>query len=92
MSIITDAVLRHFSDKHQKDPIAMNGFFLHKSEIGPCVIAIQDLKTSKKGYCLVKASMLQPINDKSLVLTHVDQFDPEQYKEKVHVIFKIHYS
>ncbi|KAI7846721.1 thioesterase-like superfamily-domain-containing protein [Circinella umbellata] len=77
LATITDSVLRHFSDKHQKDPVAMNGFFLHKSEIGPCVIAIEDLKTSKKGYCL----------DKSFILTHVDQFDPEQYKEKVHVIF-----
>ncbi|KAI9252913.1 thioesterase-like superfamily-domain-containing protein [Phascolomyces articulosus] len=87
LSIITDSVLRHFSDKHQKDPVAMNGFFLHKSEVGPCVIAIQDLKTSRKGYCLVKASLLQPIKDKSYVLASADQFDPEQYKEKVHVIF-----
>ncbi|KAI8137317.1 thioesterase-like superfamily-domain-containing protein [Fennellomyces sp. T-0311] len=86
LAIITDAVLRHFEEKHQKDPIAMNGFFLHKSEVAPTVVAIQDLKTSRKGYCLVKAMLFQP-KDKTTVLTSADDFDPELYKEKVHVIF-----
>ncbi|KAI9495255.1 thioesterase-like superfamily-domain-containing protein [Zychaea mexicana] len=87
LAIVTDAVLRHFSGKHQKDPIALNCFFMHKTEVGPCVVAIEDLKTSKKGYWLVKASLLQPVTDKSYVLTHADEFASIAYKEKVHAIF-----
>ncbi|KAI8139791.1 thioesterase-like superfamily-domain-containing protein [Fennellomyces sp. T-0311] len=85
IALVTDSVLRHFSQKYQKDPIALNCFYMHKTSIGPFVVAIQNLKTSKKGYCLVRASLLQ--NEGAPILTNVSQFQREAYKEKVHVIF-----
>lgn len=59
MALVTDAVLRHFSSKFQKDPVALNCFYLRKTSVGPYIVEIQDVKTSSKGYCVVRASLLQ---------------------------------
>ncbi|KAI7847771.1 thioesterase-like superfamily-domain-containing protein [Circinella umbellata] len=85
IALVTDAALRHFSNKHQHDPVALNCFYMHKTSVGPFVISIKTLKSSKKGYCLVQASLLQKENEPTL--TSADQFHSEGYKEKVHVIF-----
>ena len=58
---------------------------MHKTSVGPFVISIETLKSSKKGYCLIQASLLQKEGEPNL--TSADQFNPEGYKEKVHVIF-----
>lgn len=58
-STILHAVMQHYSQRHQKDPIAMNLFFMAKTRPGPCVIEITDMKQSKKGYCLSQAIFRQ---------------------------------
>ncbi|KAI9496759.1 thioesterase-like superfamily-domain-containing protein [Zychaea mexicana] len=85
IALVTDAALRHFENKHQHDPVALNCFYMHKTSLGPFVVSIKNLKTSKKGYCLVQASLLQA--EGAPLLTRADQFQPDRYKEKVHVVF-----
>ncbi|CDS03968.1 hypothetical protein LRAMOSA06923 [Lichtheimia ramosa] len=85
LALVTDAVLRHFSTKFQQDPVALNCFYLRKTSVGPYIVEIQDVKTSSKGYCVVRASLLQAKDTPQL--KHVDEIQRDQYTEKVHVIF-----
>ncbi|KAI8638295.1 thioesterase-like superfamily-domain-containing protein [Parasitella parasitica] len=85
MAIIIDSVIKHFAEKHQTDPVALNCFFFNKTIPGNLIIEIDELKMSKKGYCLVRAILkqrkdLQP-------LTSLDSYDPSQWQDKVQGIF-----
>ncbi|KAI9315463.1 thioesterase-like superfamily-domain-containing protein [Dichotomocladium elegans] len=85
LALITGAVLDYFSTKHQRDPVALNCFYLRKTEVGPFVVEIEHMKMSAKGYCLVRARLLQAKD--AVRPTDVGQFDSRQYIEKVHAIF-----
>lgn len=66
LALVTDAVLRLYSTRYQKDPVALNCFYLRKTDIKPFVVEVQDVKTSSKGYCVVRASLLQPKSDEEV--------------------------
>ncbi|KAG2185984.1 hypothetical protein INT43_002422 [Umbelopsis isabellina] len=82
-STILHAVMQHYSQRHQKDPIAMNLFFMAKTRPGPCVIEITDMKQSKKGYCLSQAIFRQTKDSKAPELTSAKDYDPEDYTHNI---------
>ncbi|KAG1177850.1 hypothetical protein G6F70_002193 [Rhizopus microsporus] len=84
-SIVLDSVLRHFSTKYQQDPIAMNCFFLKKTDIGHLIVEITEIKMSSKGYCIVRASVKQR-KDLSRPLGSIDDYEPNEWIEKLHSI------
>lgn len=55
-----NSVMHHYSKRHQKDPVAMNCFFTTKTMIGACVVEVEDIKKSSKGYCLSRVLLKQP--------------------------------
>lgn len=85
MSIITDSVIRLFSDRHQTDPVALNCFFFNKTLAGNLVIEIEELKMSKKGYCIVRA-VLKQTKDLS-ALEDMSAYDPSEWTDKVQAVF-----
>lgn len=85
MSVIIDSVIQLFSKRHQVDPIALNCFFFKKTLPGNLIIEIEELKMSRKGYCIVRASLKQ---SKDLeLLKNIESYDPSKWEEKVQGIF-----
>lgn len=82
-----DAVLQHYSQRYQVDPIALNAFFLRKSELGAVIVEIEDLKVNRKGYCVSKAAIKQTKTVAKSRLQHLEDYHPEDYVEKVVGIF-----
>ncbi|KAI7895297.1 thioesterase-like superfamily-domain-containing protein [Mucor mucedo] len=85
MSLITDTVLQHFSDRYQSDPIALNCFFLAKTITSNLIIEIEELKISKKGICYARAILKQTKDLKRLEST--ESYNPFEWIDKVHSIF-----
>lgn len=85
MAIIIDSVLRYFSDKYQTDPVALNCFFFSKTIPGHLIIEIDELKMSRKGYCVVRAILKQRKDLQAL--TDLDTYDRSQWTDKVQGIF-----
>lgn len=54
-----DSVMQHYQQRHQKHPIALNCFFFGKTLPGPCIVEIEELKASGKGYCICRAVLKQ---------------------------------
>ncbi|CAO3610102.1 unnamed protein product [Cunninghamella blakesleeana] len=86
VSILMDAMIRHYSKRYQVDPLGVNCFFLRKSEKKRLVVEIQDVKVNSKGVCFSKASVKQH-KDKDEYLTKIEDYQPENYIEKVIGIF-----
>ncbi|GAA5810033.1 hypothetical protein MFLAVUS_003449 [Mucor flavus] len=85
MSIITDSVLKVFEDKHQKDTVALNCFFFNKTLAGNLIIEIEELKMSRKGYCIARAVLKQT---KGLDrLSNLSSYDPSEWTDKVQTMF-----
>lgn len=55
-----NSVMHHYSKRYQKDAVAMNCFFTTKTTIGACVVEVEDIKKSSKGYCLSRVLLKQP--------------------------------
>ncbi|KAI7895398.1 thioesterase-like superfamily-domain-containing protein [Mucor mucedo] len=85
MSVIIDSVIQLFSERHQTDPVALNCFFFNKTLPGHLIIEIEELKMSRKGYCIVRASLKQT-SDLS-ALDDLTSYDPSQWSDKVQGIF-----
>jgi hypothetical protein len=85
MGIIIDSVIQLFSDKHQSDPVALNCFFFNKTLGGNLIIEVEELKMSRKGYCIVRAILKQTKDLKSL--DNVESYDPSEWSDKVQGIF-----
>lgn len=85
MAIIIDSVIRQFSDKHQTDPVALNCFFFSKTLPGNLIIEIDELKMSRKGYCVVRAILKQTKDLKSL--KSIESYNPSEWLDKVQCIF-----
>ncbi|KAI8338474.1 thioesterase-like superfamily-domain-containing protein [Chlamydoabsidia padenii] len=86
LSVLFDAVLRLYSERYQVDPIALNAFFLRKTEIKGVVIEIQDVKKTGKGYCVTKAVLKQHKTNAGQIHTLTD-YHPQDYVDKVLGIF-----
>ncbi|KAG0747621.1 hypothetical protein G6F57_001866 [Rhizopus arrhizus] len=84
-SILLGSVMDHFSQKHQKDPIAMNCFYFKKSAIGHFIVEVTEIKMSKKGYCVVRASLKQK-KDVKLPLKDVKDYEASEWTEQVQSI------
>jgi hypothetical protein len=86
LSILFDSVLRLYSDRYQVDPIALNAFFLRKTETKGVIIEIHDVKVNRKGYCVTRATLKQsskhPEPIKSLA-----EYHPEDFVDKVLGVF-----
>ncbi|KAI8096750.1 thioesterase-like superfamily-domain-containing protein [Halteromyces radiatus] len=87
LSVMFDSVLRHYSTRYQVDPIALNCFFLRKTDLGSLVVEVSDIKVSRKGYCLTKAVIKQPVKQSKQRLEHLSDYHPEDYVEKVYGVF-----
>ncbi|KAI9487814.1 MAG: thioesterase-like superfamily-domain-containing protein [Benjaminiella poitrasii] len=85
MSIIIDSVLQHFSTKHQTDPVALNCFFFSKTIPGNLILEIEELKMSKKGYCVVRSILKQKKDLQPL--TSLMDYNPSEWHDKVQCIF-----
>ncbi|KAI8969204.1 thioesterase-like superfamily-domain-containing protein [Mycotypha africana] len=86
-SIVTDSVLQHFSDNYQKDLVALNCFYFSKTIPGPLIVEIEELKMSKKGYCVVRALLKQK---KDLTpLRDIKAYKSAEWLVKLHCIFTI---
>ncbi|ORX59534.1 hypothetical protein DM01DRAFT_1333000 [Hesseltinella vesiculosa] len=85
VSIALEAVLQRYAGRSQVDPIALNAFFLRKTLLTPVVIEVEDLKLSRMGYCLCKASLKQRADAKvgDARLTRLEDYDPKDYLDKV---------
>ncbi|KAG0171304.1 hypothetical protein DFQ28_010787 [Apophysomyces sp. BC1034] len=85
LSVMMDSMLQHYAERHQQHPIALNAFFLRKTSPGPVVIEIEDIKTSRKGYCLSRTMLKQP-KDGQTVLRTLEEYDPAAYVENVYSV------
>ncbi|KAI8072890.1 thioesterase-like superfamily-domain-containing protein [Gongronella butleri] len=81
-SIALAAVLEHFTGKRQQDPVAMNTFFLRKTEFAPVIVEVQDLKMSRRGYCTSQVTLKQCESAHSM-LQRLEDYDAQQYVSKV---------
>ncbi|KAG2189355.1 hypothetical protein INT44_004497, partial [Umbelopsis vinacea] len=86
-SVMMNSVMQHYSKRHQKDPIAMNCFFTTKTKIGPCIVEVEDMKRSSKGYCLSRVLLKQPNDASAGPLESVDNYNPDAYTLNVTAIF-----
>ncbi|KAI8145949.1 thioesterase-like superfamily-domain-containing protein [Fennellomyces sp. T-0311] len=82
------AVLDYYSTRHQKHPVALNTFFFKKTEPGPFIVEISDLKPSKKGFHVVKVLLRQHKKDGSAkkVPESLEEYNPAEYVTKTHSI------
>ncbi|CAO3596319.1 unnamed protein product [Absidia cylindrospora] len=90
LSNIFDAVLKHYSERYQKHPIALNSYFFGKTIPGPLVVVIQELKSSSKGYCICQAALKQHKNIQQALPTTLDEYrqtSDDDMIVKVHGIF-----
>lgn len=85
LGIIIDSVIRHFASKHQTDPIALNAFFFNKTIPGHLIIEIEELKMSRKGYCIVRAILKQ--REDLQPLSNLTNYNPSEWKDKVQGVF-----
>ncbi|KAI8339589.1 thioesterase-like superfamily-domain-containing protein [Chlamydoabsidia padenii] len=85
--VMFDSVLDHYSQRYQSDPVALNAFFLRKSQVGSIIVEIQDLKTNRKGYCVSKAVIKQTRQPTSAPLHSLADYHPADYIDKVVGIF-----
>ncbi|KAI8639972.1 thioesterase-like superfamily-domain-containing protein [Parasitella parasitica] len=85
LAIIIDSVIRHFDESFQIDPVALNCFFFKKTIPGHLIVEIEELKMSKKGYCVVRAILKQRVDLQPL--TSLENYDPSQWQDKVQGIF-----
>jgi hypothetical protein len=85
LAIITDSVIKHFSTKYQTDPVALNCFFFNKTLPGNLILEIDELKMSKKGYCVIRC-ILKQRNDLA-ALTDITTYNPSEWSDKVQCIF-----
>ncbi|KAI8374848.1 thioesterase-like superfamily-domain-containing protein [Blakeslea trispora] len=85
IAVMLDAVIQHFSAKHQTDPVSLNCFFFSKTLPGHLILEIDELKMSKKGYCVVRCVLKQKVDLKPLDSTST--YNPSEWKDKVHGIF-----
>ncbi|KAF7728132.1 hypothetical protein EC973_006647 [Apophysomyces ossiformis] len=85
LSVMMDSILRHYANRYQKHPIAMNAFFLRKTTFGPVVLEIEDIKVSRKGYCLSRTMLKQP-KDLKTVIDSLEAYVPEDYVENVYSV------
>ncbi|KAI9480236.1 thioesterase-like superfamily-domain-containing protein [Zychaea mexicana] len=86
IALSLNAVLQHCSSRYQQHPVALNTFFFKKTEAGPFVVEISDLKPSKRGFCVIKAIMRQPKNREAIVPQRLQDYDPSEYVTKTHSI------
>ncbi|KAG2223630.1 hypothetical protein INT45_009989 [Circinella minor] len=85
VALSLNAVLQQFSKKHQQHPASLNTFFFKKTEGGPFIVEITELKPSKKGFVVVKAALRQPkiFNEgNNKVPERLEEYDPSQYVTK----------
>ncbi|KAI9252418.1 hypothetical protein BDA99DRAFT_181082 [Phascolomyces articulosus] len=80
-AILMDAVLQR-APGHRA--VAFNAFFFKLSVVGPCIVELEELKTSKNGYCVSQVALKQlstptPLNT-------IDTYDPSAYITKLHTI------
>ncbi|KAI8060665.1 thioesterase-like superfamily-domain-containing protein [Gilbertella persicaria] len=85
MAIILDSVIQHFADKYQIDPVALNCFFFNKTIPGHLILEIDELKMSKKGYCIVRCILKQRKDLQPLV--DLATYNPSEWQDKVQGIF-----
>ncbi|KAI9262744.1 thioesterase-like superfamily-domain-containing protein, partial [Sporodiniella umbellata] len=78
-SIALASVLDHFSNRHQVDPVALNSFFFQKTAVGGCIVEIEELKMTRKGYCVVRARLMQG----EKVLEKAEDYKRSDHVEKV---------
>jgi hypothetical protein len=74
-----------FSKRYQSDPVALNCFFFKKTLPGHHVIEIEELKMSKKGYCVVRACIKQQQDLKPL--NSINDYNPQDWTTTVHGLF-----
>ncbi|KAI9274839.1 thioesterase-like superfamily-domain-containing protein [Phascolomyces articulosus] len=84
VALSLSAVLDHFSTRYQQHPASLNTFFFKKTEAGPFIVEITELKSSKKGFVVVKAVLRQPkkYNEKNKVPQDLSKYDRNQYVTK----------
>lgn len=85
MAMIIDSVIRQFADKHQTDPVALNCFFFSKTLPGNLIVEIDELKMSRKGYCVVRAILKQTKDLKKL--ESLAAYNPSEWIDKVQGVF-----
>lgn len=86
LGLAFDAVLKHTSQWFQTDPVALNAFYLRKTELGPCIVEIETIKPSKKGYVVLRFGLKQTKGKEKVALKNVEDYDSEMFLEKVHCI------
>ncbi|KAH8549655.1 thioesterase-like superfamily-domain-containing protein [Umbelopsis sp. PMI_123] len=86
-SVMLHAVMQHYSKRYQKDPVAMNCFFTSKTRPAPCIVEIEDIKTSGKGYCLSRAVLKQSKNAADGFVESIENYNPDSYTLNVTCIF-----
>ncbi|KAI8335669.1 thioesterase-like superfamily-domain-containing protein [Choanephora cucurbitarum] len=85
IAVMLDAVIQHFSTRTQVDPVALNCFFFNKTLPGHLILEIDELKMSKKGYCVVRCILKQK---KDLTaLDNLNGYNPSEWQDKVQGIF-----
>ncbi|KAI8074828.1 thioesterase-like superfamily-domain-containing protein [Gongronella butleri] len=87
VSLLLDSVLRHFDNRHQKHPVALNCFFLGKTLAGPYVVEITELKKSRKGYCVCRAELKQYKDLDTALPRSVDEYDAQAMVTNVYGVF-----
>ncbi|KAI8341367.1 thioesterase-like superfamily-domain-containing protein [Chlamydoabsidia padenii] len=89
VSLILDAVLKHYETRYQKHPVALNCYFFGKTLPGSFIVEIEELKSSGKGYCICRAVLKQYKNiDQPLPIT-IDDYKSDDFINKVHGIFTL---
>ncbi|KAI8148655.1 hypothetical protein BJV82DRAFT_592848 [Fennellomyces sp. T-0311] len=80
-AILVDAILQ-FASSHRV--VALNAFFFKPSVPGPCVVELEELKTSDRGYCVTQAVLKQLRTPAPL--TTIAEYDPALYIAKLHTV------
>ncbi|CAO3598288.1 unnamed protein product [Absidia cylindrospora] len=84
-----DSVLRLYSERYQVDPVALNCFFLRKTEMTAIIIEIKDIKVNRKGYCVTQATIKQTKSSQpgQAPLQQLEDYHAADYVDKVLGVF-----